>query len=226
MQKKPLTSIDPVGAANWEMNDCWAQQVIIQNVTSSQMNHVGSKPTAFRMFAALVDTHENKAYQTVTNLHNILYETKAGENDDILKHLDTLKFIRDRLNNFPNPQFHMEDVRFKSIVSASLPLTWQTYVEPYNGNAADPNDPDPKRRMSADAFIGMIREEYKIRLIRKNGNKNGINGNNNLASNQMTNLVTNQMNAKPTKSLQSRISDHKAKTDMYCNYYSGFSCTG
>jgi hypothetical protein len=208
--KRPFASIDPVGAANWETNDSWAQQVLIQNVTSSQMNHIGSKPTAFQMFAALVDTHKNKAYQTVTNLHNILYETKASENDNLLKHLDTLKFIRDRLNHFPNPQFHMEDIHFKSVISASLPSSWQTYVEPYNGNAGDPNDPDPKKQMSADAFIGMIREEYKIRLIRKNGNKNSMNGS--------TNLVTNQTNAKGNKSLQSRISDRKGKDVMYCNH--------
>ena len=48
------------------------------------------------------------------------------------------------------------------VISASLPLTWQTFVEPYNRNANDPNDPDLKQRMSSDALIGLLREEYKI----------------------------------------------------------------
>jgi gag-polypeptide of LTR copia-type len=142
--KRPTLFQDPVGANNWDKNDAWAQQVIIQNVTSSQMNHVGAKFNAGDMYAALTDTHDNKAHQTVNHIQTLLYETKAGETDDILKHLDTLKSYRDRLNKFPNAEFHVYDTRFKSIISASLPPTWQTYVEPYNGNVNDPNDPDPK----------------------------------------------------------------------------------
>jgi hypothetical protein len=38
--QRPITSRDPAGASNWDKNDAWAQQVIIQNVTFSQMNHV------------------------------------------------------------------------------------------------------------------------------------------------------------------------------------------
>jgi hypothetical protein len=40
----------------------------------------------------------------------------------------------------------------------------------------DPNDPDPKQRMSADSLIGLICEDYKIRLMQVN-NRNGTNGN-------------------------------------------------
>jgi hypothetical protein len=56
---------DPEGAHNWDKNDSWAQQVIIHNVTSSQMNHIGSKTTAEAMYSALTVTHKNKAHQTV-----------------------------------------------------------------------------------------------------------------------------------------------------------------
>jgi hypothetical protein len=131
-------------ASNWDKNDAWAQQVIIQNVTSLLMNHVRSKPTAFLMFGALVDTHKNKAHQTINHIQMLLYETKASEGDDISKHLNTLKSYRDQLNKFPNSEFHIYNTHFKSIISVSLPTSWQTYVEPYNGNMNDPNDPDPK----------------------------------------------------------------------------------
>src|SRR5271155_1948141 len=40
---RPNESDDPVGVCNWDKNDCWTPQVIIHNVISSQMNHVGSK---------------------------------------------------------------------------------------------------------------------------------------------------------------------------------------
>jgi hypothetical protein len=80
----------------------------------------------------------------VNHIQTLLYKTKAGENDNILKHLDILKLYRDHLNKFLNTEFHVYDTRVKSSISASLPLSWQSYVEPYNGNANDPHDPDPK----------------------------------------------------------------------------------
>jgi hypothetical protein len=96
--KRPSAFDDPGGAANQDKNDTWAQQVLIQNVMSSQMNHVGSKLTAFLMFGALVDTHKNKVHQMVNHIQTLLYETKAGETNDIPKHLDTLKPYWDCLN--------------------------------------------------------------------------------------------------------------------------------
>jgi hypothetical protein len=125
---------DPVGAHNWDKNDSWAQQVIIHNVTSSQMNHIRSKTTAEAMYSALLVTHKNKAHQTVNHIQCLLYETKAWEADDFLKHLNTLKSYCDCINKFPNSEFHVSDMRFKSIISTSLLAKWHTFVEPYNGN--------------------------------------------------------------------------------------------
>ena len=123
------------------------------------MNHVGSKMSAEAMYSALSMTHESRAHLTVTHIQCLLYETKVTVNSDILKHLDTLKSHCNHINQFPNQEFHISDTRFKSIISASLPSSWQHFVEPYNGNANDPNDPDPKCRLTLDAFIGLLCEE-------------------------------------------------------------------
>jgi hypothetical protein len=154
--KRPDSSMDPIGAQNRDKNDVWVQQVIINNVTASQMNHIGSKKTSQAMYSTLSDTHDNRAHITVTHLQQLIYEIKASEGDNIPKDLDMLKSYRDHLNKFPNTEFHVYDMRFKSIISASLPIRWQTFIEPYNGNANDPNDPDPKRKMTPDAFIGLL----------------------------------------------------------------------
>ena len=106
---RPNESDDPVGVYNWDKNDCWAQQVIIHNVTSSQMNHVGSKTSAKDMYSALTVTHENKAHQTINHIQCLLYETKARDTDDLLKHLDILKSYHDHINEFPNAKFHVSD---------------------------------------------------------------------------------------------------------------------
>ena len=108
-KKRPDSSKDPIGALNWDKNNVWAQQVIINNITALQMNHIGSKQTSKEMYSALIETHDNKAHLTVTHIQQLIYETKAAEGDDILKHLNTLKAYRDRLNKFPNQEFHVYD---------------------------------------------------------------------------------------------------------------------
>ena len=105
--KRPNEAVDSEGALNWDKNDSWAQQIIINNVTSTQLNHVGSKSTAEEMFTALTVTHDNKAHQTVNHIQCLLYETKLHDADDLLKHLDTLKSYCDCINRFPNDKFHV-----------------------------------------------------------------------------------------------------------------------
>ena len=51
--KCPNKSINPIGALNWDKNDFWAQQIIMHNVTSLKMNHIGLKLSAEEMFSAL-----------------------------------------------------------------------------------------------------------------------------------------------------------------------------
>src|ERR1700683_3932271 len=171
---------DGIGARNWVKNDSWAQQVIMDNVSTPQMNHIRSKRTAHAMYEGLASTHEDMVFYTVNNIENLLQTAKATDSDGLLKHLDALKGLRDRMNEFPNPNFHLPDVRFKTIISNSLPRSWRSFVELYMGNAKNANDPDPKRRIQSDTFIGILREEYKIQRNneRRENGYNGFNGEN------------------------------------------------
>src|SRR6202041_3466612 len=121
---------DGIGARNWVRNDTWAQQIIMDNVSSTQMNHIRSKRTAHAMYQGLASTHEDMVFYTVNNIENLLQTAKATDSDDLLKHLDNLKGLRDRMNEFPNPDFHLPDVRFKTIISNLLPRSWRSLVEP------------------------------------------------------------------------------------------------
>jgi hypothetical protein len=93
------------------------------------MNHIRLKSTAKAMYSALTVTYENKAHQTVNHIQCLLYEMKAHEGEDLLKHLDTLKSYHNCINKFPNADFHVSDIQFKSIISVSLPSTWQTFID-------------------------------------------------------------------------------------------------
>src|SRR5579859_3063529 len=52
-KERPNPDTDPIGTRNWDKNDVWAQQVIINNVTASQMNHISSKQNSKEMYSAL-----------------------------------------------------------------------------------------------------------------------------------------------------------------------------
>src|ERR1700677_2512754 len=120
------------------------------------------------------------------------------------------------MNEFPNPDFHLPDVRFKTIISNSLPQSWHSFVEPYMGNAKNANDPDPKRRIQSDTFIGILREEYKIQRNNER-RENGYNGFNGEISNQnlgsQTNIANAQMNP---RTLRSRIGG-QTNPRAWCN---------
>ena len=176
------------------------------------MNHVGSKSSAEEMFSALSITHDNKAHQTVNHIQCQLYETKLLDADDLLKHLDTLKSYHDHINRFPNTEFHVSDMCFKAIISVSLPSLWHTYVKPYNGNANNNNDPDPKWHLPSNTFIGLLQEKYKIWLTRSNNrnNKNGANGS--------INLMKTQNATNTSKSLVDWFTNCKSSLQPHCDH--------
>jgi len=151
-------------------------------------------------------------HQTVNHIQCLLYETKLHNANDLLKHLDTLKSYCDHINRFPNAEFHILDKCFKAIISVSLPSLWHTYVKPYNRNANNANNPNPKWHLSSDAFIGLLQEEYKIQLTRSNNrnNKNGAIGS--------VNLVKTQNATGTSTSLSDRLTDHKSLLQPYCNH--------
>ena len=198
---------------NWDKNNTWAQQVIIQNITSLQMNHVGLKKSAEVMYSALIVTHKNKAHQMVNHIQCLLYETKLQDTEDLLKHLNTLKSYQDHINRFPNTDFHISDTCFKAIICTSLPSSWHTYIEPYNGNTNNPIDLDPKWHLLSDAFIGLLQEKYKIWLTRSN------NGNNRNSANGSVNLVKTQNATSTSKSQIVQLTNHKSSLGPYCHHF-------
>ena len=101
----PNEAIDPIGTLNCDKNNSWVQQIIIHNVTSSQMNHVRLKLSAEEMFSALSVTHNNKVHQTVNHIQCPLYKTKLLDADDLLKHPDTLKSYAIASTDFLMPNF-------------------------------------------------------------------------------------------------------------------------
>jgi Zinc knuckle len=130
------------------------------------------------------------------------------EDNNIPEHLNRLKSYRNRINNFANQSLHMNNNQFKTIISASLPDSYQTFVELYETDVDDKtdSDSDSKRSITADNFISIIFEQY---TIRQNWKTNGVNSNGNKGESYMG------KNPSSKKSLAAHISDKK---EPYCNY--------
>jgi hypothetical protein len=59
---------DAKNAANWKFNDNYAQIMIINNITSTEMVHVGQCDTAKGMWDNLEAVHESKGHQTIVSI--------------------------------------------------------------------------------------------------------------------------------------------------------------
>jgi hypothetical protein len=64
---RPNSDDDP-NIGNWEYNDNYAQVMIINNITSTEMVHVGQCDTARAMCESLEAIHEFKGHQTIISI--------------------------------------------------------------------------------------------------------------------------------------------------------------
>ena len=55
--------------------------------------------------------------------------------------------------------FKISDNQFKVLISSSLPPAWDVFTEAYVGRRKDIPETDPKKLMSSQQFIGIIKEE-------------------------------------------------------------------
>ena len=158
--EKPNAKDDPEGAANWTINDTYARVLISSNVTSSEMIHISGSKTAHMSWSNLEAVHDCKGHQTTIACTQNLYHTVAREGDNIPEHLTKLKQYWERINLMGDNDFKISDIQFKVIISASLPPSWDTFVESYVGRRRGMKEIDPKKLMGSQEFIGVIKEEY------------------------------------------------------------------
>ena len=163
---------DPASATQesldaWRENDAYAQVLIINGISKSQMVHVSRLNTASDIWRSLEAIHETRDYQVAIAIQRGLFRQCAADNDDIVSHLTQLKKQWERLNVLDNEDFRITDIQFKTIIASSLPPSWDAFTEPYVGRRQGTIETDPKKLTSSQEFIGIIKEEYGRRKNRK-----------------------------------------------------------
>ena len=65
--------LDPEGAANWDFSDTYTRVLIANNVTTTQMVHIGQCHTAYECWSSLEAVHDAKSHQTTIGILQNLY---------------------------------------------------------------------------------------------------------------------------------------------------------
>ena len=131
------------------------------------MVHISQSRTSHESWSNLEAVHDAKSHQTTIGVIRNLYRTSAEEGDNISEHLNKLKRYWERINLMADDDFKVSDNQFKVLISSSLPSTWDTFTEGYVGRRKDVPETDPKKLMSSQQFIGIIKEEAIRRDARK-----------------------------------------------------------
>jgi len=116
----------------WEHNDRYAQCLITNNISDGQMIHV-QNGTVHEIWSNLKAMHELQENQMANAIQCNLMCTFACDDNDIVAHINKLKTFWDWLCMMDNEDFTVSDTQFKTIVSSSLPISWDTFLEPYVG---------------------------------------------------------------------------------------------
>ncbi|KAF8231626.1 hypothetical protein L208DRAFT_1423496 [Tricholoma matsutake] len=106
--QQPSRDEDLVSHDNWKKNDNYTKHLIIQNAI-----------------------YEDKSQETAIMIIQNLWHTTAKEGDDISEHLTTLKKYWEHLNLVNDNSFKILEVQFKITIISSLPMSWDTFTQPY-----------------------------------------------------------------------------------------------
>jgi len=147
--------------------------VIPTYIDKSQYVNIKRHDTSHDMWKTLEAVHSEKAFQTAVDYERALFQAHATEDDDISDHVHRLQENWDRLNEFDDDAFTVPPEQFKGIIAASLPSSWDNYIQPYVGKRkGDSANKEAKYNIGVRDFIGMIKEEYKRReQVKKNNRK-------------------------------------------------------
>ena len=77
--------------------------------------------------------------------------------------------------------FKILDKFFKVMISLSLPITWDTFMEVYVGGQKGEIETDQKKLTTSMTFIGIIKEEYLRRVAQAQKTEQGSPSNMNQA---------------------------------------------
>ena len=83
----PDPALDPEITTTWDINDMYAQIIIMNNISKDQMVHITRLDTAHKIWKSLEAIHKTRDYQIAITIQCTLFRQCASNGDDITEHL-------------------------------------------------------------------------------------------------------------------------------------------
>ena len=137
------------------------------------MRHTSQLHTAKGMPAqhSLTNVHETQDHDTITSWLKSLFQMVAEEGTDIPKHVSKLLGWYEWIKVADDPEIQITDTLFKSIITNSLPASWNFFTKAYIHCHTGILEIDYKTCIPSSKLISIIKEEYEHHVFKQNGNK-------------------------------------------------------
>ena len=115
------------------------------------------------MWVALEAVHGPKGHLTVVNIKHMLFYSKAEEGDNLVEHTNKLKTYWEQVNAFDILEYNISNVQFKSIITGSLPSSWDSFTAPYSNQYKNLGTNNEQKNIDSQTYIGLIQDKYHRR---------------------------------------------------------------
>lgn len=153
----------------WKKADKKALTRISLAVTDDVLTHIEDAMTALEAWTTLQNTYRTGGILGMVGLRRSLYGTLCAEGSDISEHIRTLKMTKRELAYIGFPVL---DGDFSAVLLASLPGSWQSFIQTLDVNALFVAPPKtetlyaPKPAMSSDQLISRVMTEDRRQTAR------------------------------------------------------------
>jgi len=112
------------------------------------------------MWEALHIIHTPQGQQSILSTKCALYSAQAEEGTNIAEHINDMKILRDQLSLLGH---QIDDTKFKSILVASLPHSWEGFTTSYLGYQGGTQGNINAQIMTVQELVSLLCEEDKRR---------------------------------------------------------------
>jgi gag-polypeptide of LTR copia-type len=161
---KPDNTTDPDNIRNWQANDKLAKLIMLQNISNNQLQHIDQDQSASNIWKMIMSLYQTTRFRTAISYIKELYTMKATDDESISEFISKMKAIIEDINSMANNNLGINEKSFKGILLASLPTSWNQFVDGLQHTRTAEGDPTPS--LNIVTLIWTLKDEYKCCVLR------------------------------------------------------------
>jgi gag-polypeptide of LTR copia-type len=126
---KPDNMANPDNIRNWQANDKLAKLIILQNISKNQLQHIDQDQSASDIWKTIMSLYQTTGFRTAISYMKELYTMKVSDGENIPEFISKMKAIIEDINSMADNDLGINEKSFKGILLASLPASWDQYID-------------------------------------------------------------------------------------------------